>query len=103
MQRDAEVTPRCPLIPLVIRNQGIIWKGRVRPKREEEEIKEIRESDHGGLHHHLIITEQRPKSGRIPGQRDIPIMLKSTFTSKSHLRFNVRFNVGFNCLPCSCE
>ena len=60
MRRDAEVAPRCLLRSLVIRKKRIVWKGRLGPKREEEEIKERRESDHGGLHHHLIITEQCP-------------------------------------------
>ena len=51
----------------------MVWKGRLRPKREEEKRKERRErteSDHGGLDHHLIITEQCPYSGRVPEQRD---------------------------------
>ena len=52
----------------------------------------------GKWHHHLIITEQCPESGRIPGQRDNLNLLKSTFASKFHRRFNVRFNVRFNCI-----
>ena len=66
MRRDAEVAPKCLLISLVIRKRkGIVWKGRLRPKKEEEEEEKgekggKRNSDHGGLHHPLIITEQCP-------------------------------------------
>ena len=50
------------------KKEMIVWKGRLRPKREEEsrekrkswESWESWESDHGGLHHHLIIMEQCP-------------------------------------------
>ena len=65
MQRDAEVAPKCLLKSFVIRKKGTVWKGRLRLKREEQEGKEKErketwESDHGGLHHYLIITEQYP-------------------------------------------
>ena len=68
MRRDAEVAPKCLLRSLVIRKKRdslerlLEAKGR-RRRRERREIRERRESwesDHGGLHHHLIITEQCP-------------------------------------------
>ena len=36
---------------------------------------ERREGDLGGLHHHLIITEQYSQSGKILGQRDKGVTL----------------------------
>ena len=73
MRRDAEVAPKCLLRSLVIRQKKdgleralLEAKKRRRKQRKEEEEKksweswESWESDHGGLHHHLIITEQCP-------------------------------------------
>ena len=37
IRRDAEVAPKCPSRSLVMRKKRIVWKGRLRPKREEEE------------------------------------------------------------------
>ena len=47
MRRDAEVAPKFLLRSLVTRK-----------KRDSLETRDRRESDHGGLHHHLNITEQ---------------------------------------------
>ena len=71
IRRDAEVAPKCLLRSLVIRKKrdtGSLEraleakkrKKRRRERRERRESRESRESDHGGLHHHLIITEQCP-------------------------------------------
>ena len=66
-RRDAEVAPKCLLRSLVIRmkkdslERALEAKERRRRnqrKEEEKESWESWESDHGGLHHHLIITEQ---------------------------------------------
>ena len=115
MQRDAEVAPKCLLRSLVIRKKRDSLeraleskeRRRRRRRRESRERRESWESKHGGSHHHLIITEHCPWSGRIPGQRDNLNILKSMFTSKYHRRFNVRFNVRFNarfnCISCKCE
>ena len=65
MRRDAEVAPKCLLISLVIGEErdslerALEAKER-RRRRESRERRKRRESDHGGLHHHLIITEQCP-------------------------------------------
>ena len=65
MQRDAEVAPKCLLRSLVIRKKrdslerALEAKER-RRRRESRKRRESWESDHGGLHHHLIITEQCP-------------------------------------------
>ena len=66
IRRDAEVAPKCLLRSLVIRKKrdagslerALDAKERKRRRREIRESRESRESDHGGLHHHLIITEQ---------------------------------------------
>ena len=72
MRRDAEVAPKCLLKSLVIRKikdsleRALEAKKRRRRKQRKEEEKmsweswESWESDHGGVHHHLIITEQCP-------------------------------------------
>ena len=74
MRRDAEVAPKCLLRSIVTRKTrdslemplGAKNRRRRRRRRESREIKEISErresweSEHGGLHHHLIITEQCP-------------------------------------------
>ena len=66
MRRDAEVAPKCLLRSLVIRKKNdsveraLEAKERRRKQQEKKEEKESWESDHGGLHHHLIITEQCP-------------------------------------------
>ena len=71
MRRDAEVAPKCLLTSLVIRKKkdslgrGLEAKKRRRKQRKKEEKKsweswESWESDHGGVHHYLIITEQCP-------------------------------------------
>ena len=65
MQRDAEVAPRCLLRSLVIRKKrdslerALEAKERGRRKRKRESTESMK-SDHSGLHHHLIITEQWP-------------------------------------------
>ena len=98
---------KCLLRSLVIRKKNDSLEralgAKERRRRERRERREGRESDHGGLHRHLIITEQCPQFGRIPGQRDNLNILKSTFTSNFHRRFNVRFNVIFNRISYSCE
>ena len=66
MRRDAEVAPKCLLKSLVIRKKrdslerALETKENGRRRRESRERRERRESDHVGLHHHLIITEQCP-------------------------------------------
>ena len=53
VRRDAEVAPECLLRTLVIRKKRDDLERR-------RESRDRRERDHGGLHHHLIITEQCP-------------------------------------------
>ena len=66
MRRDAEVAPKCLLRSLVMRKKNdslertLEAKERRRRKQGKTEEKGSWESDHGGLHHHLIITEQCP-------------------------------------------
>ena len=68
MRRDAEVAPKCLLRLLVIRKKNDSLeraleakdKKKKKKKKRKKEEKESWESDHGGLHHHLIITEQCP-------------------------------------------
>ena len=70
MRRDAEVAPKCRLRSLGIRKKrdslGRALEAKERrisrrkERREIRERRESRESDPGGLHHHLIITEQCP-------------------------------------------
>ena len=65
MRRDAEVAPKCLLRSLVIRKKRDSLKRAIKAKerrrrRESRERRKRREKDHGRLHHHLIITEQRP-------------------------------------------
>ena len=66
MRRDAEVAPKCLLGSLVMRKKrdslerALEAEERRRRRRERRERKERRESDHGGLHHDVIITEQCP-------------------------------------------
>ena len=69
MRRVAEVAPKCLLRSLVIskKNDSLERaleakerRRRKQRKKEEKESWESWESDHGGLHHHLIITEQCP-------------------------------------------
>ena len=69
MRRDAEVAPKCLIRSLVIRKKrdtlerALEAKERSRRRRERRRSRERRkrrEKDHGGLHHHLIITEQCP-------------------------------------------
>ena len=67
MRRDAEVAPKCLIRPLVIRKKRDslekALEAKERRRRRRRERWERRESDHGGLHHHLtylIITEQCP-------------------------------------------
>ena len=102
------MAPKCLLRSLVIRKkrdslERALEAEESRRRRERRERKERRESDHGGLHHDVIITEQCPWYDRIPGQRDNLNILKSTFTPRSHRRFNVRFDVRFNCMSYSFE
>ena len=48
MRRDAEVAPKCLLRSRVIRKEsGIVWKGRLRPKREEGEGEKGEEGENG--------------------------------------------------------
>ena len=65
MRRDAEVAPKCLLRSPVIRKkkdslERLLEAKDRRRRRESRERRERRESDRGGLHHHLIITEQCP-------------------------------------------
>ena len=65
MRIDAEVAPKCLLRSLGTRKKNdsleraLDAKDR-RRRRESREKRNSWESDHGGLHHHLIITEQCP-------------------------------------------
>ena len=60
MRRDAEVAPKCLLRSLVIRKKRYSLERALEAKGRKKKRRESRESDHGGLHHHLIITEQCP-------------------------------------------
>ena len=64
MRRDAEVDPKCLLRSLVMRKKRDslerALEAKERRRKESKERRERRENDHGGLHHHLVITEQCP-------------------------------------------
>ena len=60
-RRDAEVAPKCLLRSLVIRKKSDSLErapeAKERRRRKRRQTRKISESDHGWLHHHLIITE----------------------------------------------
>ena len=62
MRRDAEVAPTYLVRSLVIRKKrdSLETALEAKERRKRRESRERRESDHAGLHHQLIITEQCP-------------------------------------------